>query len=97
MFCAPILHSSGIDSLIRPNDTIDGMPLKQLRTGILQRCLSSGLATSYVALIDCTLQHPFRHPFPSRLPRVPHMFLSAIRDQLARFADCPFKFRRRRA
>src|SRR5215471_9198018 len=69
MFCAPILHSSCIDSLIRPNDTIDGMPLKQLRTGILQRCLSSGLATSYVALIYCTLQHPYRHPFPSRLPR----------------------------
>jgi hypothetical protein len=35
MFCAPILHSSGIDSLIRANDAIDGMTLKQLRTGIL--------------------------------------------------------------
>ena len=27
------------------------------------------LATSYVALIDCTMQHPFRHSFPGRLPR----------------------------
>jgi hypothetical protein len=35
MFCAPILHSFGIDSLIRANDAIDGMTLKQLRTGIL--------------------------------------------------------------
>jgi hypothetical protein len=35
MFCAPILHSLGIDSLIRTNDTIDGITLKQLRTGIL--------------------------------------------------------------
>jgi hypothetical protein len=34
MFCAPILHSPGIDSLIRANDPIDGMTLKQLRTGI---------------------------------------------------------------
>jgi hypothetical protein len=35
MFCAPILHSLGIDSLIRAHDAIDGMTLMQLRTGIL--------------------------------------------------------------
>jgi hypothetical protein len=28
-----------------------------------------------MALIDCTMQHPFRHSFPSRLPRA-HKFLS---------------------
>jgi hypothetical protein len=34
MLCAPILHSLGIDSLIRANNAIDGMAFKQLRTGI---------------------------------------------------------------
>jgi hypothetical protein len=71
MLCAPILHSLGIDSLIRTNNAIDGMTLKQLRTGILKRCFSGRLTTSYVALIDCTMQHPFRHFF-SRSPRTIH-------------------------
>jgi hypothetical protein len=35
MLCAPILHSLGIDSLIRANNAIDGMTFEQLRTGIL--------------------------------------------------------------
>ena len=35
MFCTPIPHSSGSDSLIRANDAIDDMTLKQLGTGIL--------------------------------------------------------------
>jgi hypothetical protein len=28
-----------------------------------------------VALIDCTVQHPFRHCFPGRLPLAAHKFL----------------------
>src|SRR5262249_42064700 len=31
---------------------------------------------SYVAFLDCSMQHPFRHSFPSRLPRAAHKFLS---------------------
>jgi hypothetical protein len=71
MLCAPISYSVRGDSLIRTNNAIDGMTLKQLRTGILQRCLSGRLTTPYVALIDCTMQHPFRHCLPRR-PRAAH-------------------------
>jgi hypothetical protein len=59
------------DGLIRTNDSVDGMTLKQLRTGILERCRSGRLTTPYVALIDRTMQRPFRHFF-SRSPRTIH-------------------------
>ena len=35
MLCAPISHSLRIDGLIRTNDAIDGMTLKQLDAGVL--------------------------------------------------------------
>jgi hypothetical protein len=35
MLCAPIPDALGIDSLIRADNTIDGMTLKQLSAGIL--------------------------------------------------------------
>jgi hypothetical protein len=35
MLCAPISYSLRGDSLIRANNAINGMTLKQLRTGIL--------------------------------------------------------------
>jgi hypothetical protein len=35
MLCAPLLYFVRANSLIRPHDAIDGMALKQLRTGIL--------------------------------------------------------------
>jgi hypothetical protein len=71
MLCAPVSYSVRGDSLIRANNAIDGMTLKQLRTRILQRCLSGRLTTPYVALIDGTMQHPFRHCLPRR-PRAAH-------------------------
>jgi hypothetical protein len=77
MLCAPIPHSFRINSLIRANDAIDGMTLKQLRTGILQRCLSGRLTTPYVALIDCTMQHPFRRCLLRR-PRATHNLISTV-------------------
>src|SRR5262249_30309192 len=61
MLCAPTPHSLRGYGLIRTNDTINGMTLEQLRTGILQGCLSGRLAVPYVALIDFTMHHPFRH------------------------------------
>ena len=80
MLCAPIPDTLRSNSLIRADNTVDGMTLKQLSTGILKRCLSGGLATSDVVLIDCTMQHPLRHSFSSRLPhRAAHKFLSALR------------------
>jgi hypothetical protein len=63
MLCAPIPHSLRSDGLMGTNDPIDGMTLKQLPTGILERCRSGRLTMPYVALIDCTMQHPFRHFF----------------------------------
>src|SRR5262249_40066692 len=68
MLCAPIPDAVRSNSLIRADNAVDGMTLKQLSTGILKRCLSGGLATSDVVLIDCTMQHPLRHSFSSRLP-----------------------------
>jgi hypothetical protein len=37
VFCAPILHSLGSDSLIRANNAINGMAFKQLRTSTSYR------------------------------------------------------------
>jgi hypothetical protein len=51
MLCAPIPHSLRSDGLIRTNNAINAMTSEQLRTGILQRCLSGRLTTPYVALI----------------------------------------------
>jgi hypothetical protein len=79
MLCAPIPYALRTNSLIGADNAIDGMTLEQLLTGILQGCLSGRLATSYVALIHCTMQHPFRHSFPSCLPRAAHTFLGALR------------------
>jgi len=81
MLCAPIPDALGSNSLIRADNAIDGMTLKQLSTGILKRCQSGGLATSDVALIDCTMEHPFRHSFSRRLPRAAHKFLSAYANR----------------
>jgi len=67
MLFAPIPHSLRSDSLVRPDDAINGMPLEQLRTGIHKGCLFGRLAASSVALIDFTMHHPFRH-CPSRAP-----------------------------
>jgi hypothetical protein len=61
MLCAPIPHSLRSDSPIRTNDAINGMTLEQLRTGILQGRLFGRLTAPYVALIDFTMNHPFRH------------------------------------
>jgi hypothetical protein len=85
MLCAPIPDALGSNRLIRADNAIDGMTLKQLSTGILKRCQSGGLATSDVALIDCTMQHPFRHSFPSRLPRAAHKFPGGGRNVIQRF------------
>jgi hypothetical protein len=68
LLCAPLPHSLRIDGLTGTNDAIDCMTLKQLRAGILERCFPGRLTMSHVALIDCTMQHPFRHFF-SRSPR----------------------------
>ena len=43
MFCAPIPDALRSNSLIRADNTIDDMTLKQLSTGILKRCFSGGL------------------------------------------------------
>ena len=86
MLCAPISDALRSNSLIRADNAVDGMTLKQLSTGILKRCLSGGLATSDVVLIDCTMQHPFRHSFSSRLPRrAAHKLLGRGRNVIQRF------------
>jgi hypothetical protein len=72
MLCAPLPHSLRIDGLPGTNDTIDSVTLKQLRAGILERCFPGRLTTPYVALIDCTMQDPFRHSFPRRFSRTAH-------------------------
>src|SRR4029077_18303552 len=72
------------DSFIRANNAIDGMAFRQLRTGILLRRLSGRLTTSYVLLIDCTVQHPFRHSFPRRLSwaaLIPHDLFPLMRGK----------------
>src|SRR5258708_26247416 len=61
MLYAPALYSLRTNSLVRTNDAINGMTSEQLRTGILQRCVSGRLTASYVALFDFTMQQPFRH------------------------------------
>src|SRR5260221_5960023 len=61
MLYAPALYSLRTNSLFRTNDAINGMTSEQLRTGILQRCVSGRLTASYVALFDFTMQQPFRH------------------------------------
>jgi len=61
MLRAPILHSLRSNSPIRTHDAINGMTLKQLRTGILQGCVSGGVAAPHVALIDFTMHYPFGH------------------------------------
>jgi hypothetical protein len=71
LLCAPLPHSLRIDGLTGTNDAIDCVTLKQLRAGILERCFPGRLTTPHVALIDCTMQHPFRHFF-SRSPRTIH-------------------------
>src|SRR5262245_65932374 len=63
LLCAPLPHSLRIDGLTGTNDAIDCVTLKQLRAGILERCFPGRLTTSHVALIDCTMQQPFRHFF----------------------------------
>jgi hypothetical protein len=61
MLCAPIPHSFHGYGLVRTNDAIDGMTLDQLRTGILQGCVSGGVAAPHVALINFIMDHPFGH------------------------------------
>src|SRR5215475_1760096 len=80
MLRAPIPDALRSNSLIRADNAIDDMTLKQLSTGIVLCCLSGGLATSDVALVHCTMQHPFSHSFPNRLARAAHKFLSALRE-----------------
>ena len=85
MLCAPISDALRSNSLTRADNTINGMTLKQLSTGILYRYLFGGLATSDVALIDGTMQHPFRHSFPSSLPQAAHKFLGRGRNVIQPF------------
>ena len=61
MLCAPIPDALRSNRLIRANNTVDRMTLKQLRTGMLQGRLSGGVAAPHVALIDLTMHHPFGH------------------------------------
>ena len=61
MLCAPLHNSFRSDSPTRADDTINRVSLEQLRAGILERCVPGRLNAPYVALIDFTMYHPFRH------------------------------------
>jgi hypothetical protein len=70
MLCAPLLNSLRSDSPTRADDTINRVSLEQLRAGILERCVPGRLNAPYVALIDFTMHHPFRHCLSRRLMKL---------------------------
>jgi hypothetical protein len=58
------------------------------RSAANQNMIAAGpmlCAPTYVALIDCAMQHPFRHSFSSRLPRAAHKLLGRGRNVIQRF------------
>jgi hypothetical protein len=61
------------------------VPIYDSKTHFPSSLWLSRLATSDVVLIDGTMQHPFRHSFPSRLPRAAHKFLGRGRNVIQRF------------
>jgi hypothetical protein len=61
MLFAPLPTRSAVIVLLGPTIRFNRVSLEQLRAGILQRCVPGRLNASYVALIDFTMHHPFRH------------------------------------